>query len=269
LSNEILKSHLTKTRRIPSVRVMDVPLYDGNIKDAATYIIDQIGVGSKHSYCISATGAHGIVTSRADKSFRDILNAFHINLPDGMPGVWVGRLKGAKRIARCYGPEFFAYILNETSNKNINHYFCGGKEGVTEALKRTCETRFHNHNVAGTYSPPFRDMTGEELTELSAEIERCQTNILWVGISTPKQEKLAYRISQLCSVNFIITVGAAFDFHTGRVRQAPRYVQNIGLEWFYRLCMEPRRLWSRYINIVPQFIYYNMLDFFTSTKNNS
>lgn len=254
---------------IPTVRVVDIPLFDGSIEDAASIVMQQILAGTKNSYCISATGAHGIVTARKDELFRKTLNSFYINLPDGMPGVWAGRLKGSGKMRRCYGPDFFAHMMKTTAGSSVKHYFCGGREGVARKLKEACARKFGNHNIGGFFSPPFREMTDAELAELTADIEQNHTDILWIGISTPKQEKFAERIAKVCKVHFIVTVGAAFDFHIGNVRQAPGFVQSIGLEWFYRLCMEPSRLWKRYVEIVPLFIFYNLSEFFYVNKNNS
>ena len=250
-----------------TIRILDVPIFDGTIEDATEIIIHQIREGIKQNHCISATGAHGLVNTKRDKGFKKMLEKFYINLPDGMPGVWIGRLKGAKRIDRCYGPDFFELMMRETAGENIKHYFCGGKEGIAEALSKVCAEKFDNHQVLGTHCPPFRPMTYKEIVSLCSEIDRLETNVLWIGISTPKQEKLAYQLSKYLNVDFIITVGAAFDFHLGMVKQAPKFVQRSGLEWFFRLCIEPKRLWKRYINTVPLFILYNVIHFLNFKKN--
>lgn len=242
-------------------QVLGINIYN---RDTITFIktnfFDIPHASSKKNKCVSATGAHGIITAKKDKKFRKILNSFYANLPDGMPGVWVGRLKGAKEMQRCYGPDFFRDTMIATKDAKMNHFFCGGKEGVADKLKKTCEEKFGNYNVVGTYSPPFREMTDNELKELAEKISVLNTNILWIGLSTPKQEIFAYRLSKFTNVNFICTVGAAFDFHTGKVKQAPTWIQKIGMEWFFRLLMEPKRLWKRYFEIVPLFIWYNIIE---------
>ena len=172
---------------------------------------------------------------------------------------------------RCYGPDFFAEMMKTTADKDVKHYLCGGKEGVAEELKGAVARNFNNFNIVGTYSPPFREMTDGELEELADRINSNNTNIVWIGLSTPKQEKFAYRLSKFTDVNFICTVGAAFDFHINKVRQAPKFLQKLSLEWLFRLLVEPKRLWRRYCEIVPKFIYYNLIellrgDFFDFTK---
>jgi N-acetylglucosaminyldiphosphoundecaprenol N-acetyl-beta-D-mannosaminyltransferase len=210
--------------------------------------------------CISATGGHGLVEAQKDSSFKSILSSYYWNLPDGMPLVWWGRLKGHPSIDRCYGPDFFAAIMKATSEMEVAHFFCGGKLGVAEELKQAVEFKFGNKRVSGTYSPPFSPMLEENWSNLVAKINESATQIIWIGLSTPKQEKFAFELSKRVKVRYIITIGAAFDFHTGRLAQAPRWMQRSGLEWLYRLCKEPRRLWKRYIEIVPKFAILAVVD---------
>lgn len=241
------------------LKILNVNIYDHNISSIVETIINKCNNNVKNQL-LSATGAHGLITAKKDKSFYNILNNFNYNIPDGMPNVWIGRLKGAKHIERCYGPDFFKETMIKTAELNIKHFFCGGKEGVAEELKLACEKKFNNYNVVGTFSPPFREMDENELRDLAKNINSLGVNILWIGLSTPKQEKFAYNLAKFTNVNFICTVGAAFDFHTDKVKQAPAYIQRIGMEWFFRLLMEPKRLWRRYFEIVPLFIFYNLLE---------
>ena len=247
---------------ISYIRVIQTKLYSQNIETIISEITEKIKSSTKYNNrCISATGAHGIITAQRCPEFRKVLNSFYVNLPDGMPGVWIGRLKGAKRMQRCYGPDVFREFLINTATLKITHYFCGGKPGIAEDLKKTCEERFKNKNVVGTYSPPFREMTDDEFRILADDINNKKTDVVWIGISTPKQEFFAKKLSEYTNVHFIITVGAAFDFHTGKMRQAPKWIQKISMEWLFRLAMEPKRLWKRYFEIVPLFIWYNFLEF--------
>jgi len=242
------------------INILNVHMYSENISTFLTIIQYIVLVNDKNNYLVSATGAHGIITAQKDKQFSEILNSFYMNLPDGMPSVWVGRLKGAKEMQRCYGPDFFKEVIIATSDKNINHFFCGGKDGVAEELKKVCEEKYGNNNIVGTYSPPFKELSDDELLNLAIEINKLNTDIVWIGLSTPKQEIFASRLSKFTNVHFICTVGAAFDFHTGKVKQAPKWIQKVGMEWFFRLVSEPKRLWRRYFEIVPSFIWFNFLD---------
>ena len=243
----------------PKVYIIGIPIFAGRFFDAIDIVLNNILEGM--NYCISATGAHGIVYSSKDQEFKNILQSFFLNLPDGMPNVWIGRLKGKKNIERCYGPDFFAGILKATAHKNINHFLCGGKEGVADRLKLVCSEKFNNKNIVGTYCPPFLPVDEYDYRGIAEIINHAHTDILWIGLSTPKQEVFTYNMSKYTNVKYIIAVGAAFDFHIDAIRQAPKWMQKTGLEWFFRFLMEPRRLFSRYIYIVPKFIYLNILDF--------
>ena len=168
---------------------------------------------------------------------------------------------------RCYGPDFFAEVMQLTREYPIKHFLCGGAEGVAARLKENCATRFSNQNIVGTYCPPFRDMDQGELQALAQQINDLEADVIWLGLSTPRQEQTALRLSVQVNARFLVTVGAAFDFHTDRIRQAPAFVQKIGMEWLFRLCMEPGRLWRRYFEIVPKFIYFNFLELITERQH--
>ena len=240
------------------MEVLDIPLYDMGMRNAVSHIIDVCNNQKKENRCISATGAHGLVLAKKDHEFADILKSFYINLPDGRPAAIIGKIKGAKQMKQITGPDFFKNIMESTSKSQIKHFLCGGKEGVAEVLKLNCEKKFQNYNIAGIYSPPFRLMTDEELKTLGDDINAKNIDVVWIGLSTPKQEFFAQKLCQYINVHFVITVGAAFDFHSDNIREAPWIFQALCLEWFYRLCMDPRRLWKRYSEIVPKFIFYNI-----------
>ena len=247
------------------MKVLGIPLYDQGMKHAVQHVT---GISESHSEksnrCISATGAHGLIIAKKNREFADILKGFHMNLPDGKPAAVVGRLKGAKNMEQCTGPDFFKHVIEQSTQTKIKHYFCGGKEGVAEELRVACEKTYNNKNIVGCFSPPFRKMTDDELRKLGNEINAENVDIVWIGLSTPKQEFFANVLRQHVNVHFIVTVGAAFDFHSGRIRKAPQFVKKVGLEWLFRLCLEPKRLWKRYFEIVPKFIYFSLIDLFTN-----
>ena len=245
------------------LQVLGVHMYSYDFKYAVNKVVnDCITNPMRASRCISLTGAHGLVISKKDPDFYNILLKFYWNLPDGMPAVWMGRLRGHKEMERCYGPDFFKAVMIASAGLPINHFFCGGKEGVADELKKVAEEKWGNKNVVGTFSPPFRQMNSDEYWSLAKHIINVKTDFIWVGLSTPKQEYFADALASRLNVCYIATVGAAFDFHTGRVRQAPKWIQKIGMEWFFRLCMEPKRLFRRYLEIVPKFIIFAIADLF-------
>ena len=242
------------------MEVLGIEMYNRTLEEAIDNIIQEPNK-LKSNLCISATGAHGLVYSKKNPKFKKVLSSFFINLPDGMPGVWVGRMKGAKNMSRCYGPDFFkGVMLASAQKKGIKHFLCGGNDGVAEKLKTACEIQFNNNNIVGTFCPPFLPVDEYDFETIANEINESQASIVWIGLSSPKQEQFAHLLSKFTSVKYIITVGAAFDFHIGNVKQAPDWIQKIGMEWFFRLLMEPKRLWKRYIEIVPLFIYYNFVE---------
>ncbi|WBL41235.1 WecB/TagA/CpsF family glycosyltransferase [Algoriphagus halophytocola] len=245
-----------------AITVVDIPLFKDGFDTAVDLVLSEIihGESSGTNRCISATGAHGIIEAKEDADFKKVLNEFYINLPDGMPGVWVGRAKGAKAMDRCYGPDFFEAMMVKSCKTTIKHFFCGGMEGVADKLKQACSVKFENNNVVGTFCPPFMDVKDYDYESISDLINSSGANIVWVGISSPKQEKFAKYLSQFTQVDFLITVGAAFDFHIGNVKQAPKWMQKSGLEWLFRLSVEPKRLYKRYVSIVPKFAFYGVKD---------
>jgi N-acetylglucosaminyldiphosphoundecaprenol N-acetyl-beta-D-mannosaminyltransferase len=246
---------------VPTVKILEIPMYAGDITTATSLITDDCGNGKRENKCVSATGAHGLVFAYKNDEFKNTINRFYLNLPDGMPGVWIGRIKGANSMKRCYGPSFFENVLRQTAELPITHFFCGGNEGVAESLKIAVEEKFGNTNVVGTYCPPYLEVNNYDYTKIAKLIDNTRANIIWIGLSTPKQELFAIRLAGNTNSNFIITVGAAFDFHTNKVKQAPAFVQKIGMEWFFRLIMEPKRLYKRYLEIVPLFIFLNVKEF--------
>lgn len=246
------------------VKVTGVDIFVGDNNSFAQELINECNGGRKGANRkVSATSAHGLVFASKNPNFKNTLDNFYYNLPDGMPIVWVGRLKGHRNMQRCSGVDMFEVVMKATASHNIKHFFCGGKEGVAKQLQESSANNLGNSNVVGTYSPPFRIMTDEEFAALGQQINQSGANIIWIGLSTPKQEVFAASLAKHCSVEYIITVGAVFDFFTGNLERAPRWIQNIGLEWFYRLLIEPRRLFSRYFEVVPGFIALNLKELFS------
>jgi N-acetylglucosaminyldiphosphoundecaprenol N-acetyl-beta-D-mannosaminyltransferase len=180
---------------------------------------------------------------------------------DGYPLAWLGRRKGfAQMQRRVYGPELMEAFCEQTAGKGYRHFFYGGTPGVAEELAVRFAARYAGLEVAGTYCPPFRALTAEEDGEAVAAIEGARADIVWVGLSTPKQERWMFEHRERLSAPVLIGVGAAFDFHTGRVARAPEWMRENGLEWLFRLIQEPRRLWRRYLVYGSEFAVLVMLE---------
>lgn len=243
--------------------VLGVPLFAGTTQDAVDELVDICQSDSNRlNRCISATGAHGIVLANKNPEFMVILKNFYMNLCDGRPGMWIGRIKGNRKMRQCPGADFFECAMKKTVGKSINHYFCGGKPGVADALKNSCTKKFANHCVVGTYSPPFHEMTELEFQELANNINDANADVVWIGISTPKQEIFARKLAAYTKVHFIITVGAAFDFHSSSLKRAPYLFTYLGVEWLYRLIKEPARLYKRVLETIPAYLWLNMCELF-------
>ena len=216
-------------------------------------------VSRDQSGYICVTGMHGIMEARDDAALQQILNRAFLCTPDGMPTVWIGRAKGFD-MSRVYGPDLMLALMEATQKLPVSHFFYGGAEGVADELKAKLEVRFPGVQIAGTYCPPFRPLNEAELAALKAQVSESKVDLFWVGLSTPKQERfMAAHLNQL-DVKIMLGVGAAFDFHSGRVIQAPRWIQRSGLEWLFRLLTNPRRLGKRYLVQVPRFASLVVLD---------
>jgi N-acetylglucosaminyldiphosphoundecaprenol N-acetyl-beta-D-mannosaminyltransferase len=223
-----------------------------NIPDAVRRILEAVEQRRRGYICV--TGVHGIMESRTDQSLRHILNNAFLCTPDGMPTVWMGKLSGHQKMSRVYGPDLMLAVMEATRDKPVRHFFYGGQEGVADDLKIKLEQRFPGVSITGTFCPPFRPLTEEEVHELQSKVSTSQADIVWVGLSTPKQERFMAEYLPQLDTSIMVGVGAAFDFHSGRVKQAPVWIQRNGLEWLYRVMQEPKRLWRRYFSIVPRFM---------------
>lgn len=245
--------------QIPKVNILGVPIAAINLDQAATTIEEWIQQAPKKY--VTVTGVHGIVESQYDEKIRSIHQNAGMCLPDGMPTVWIGRLHGNRKMRRVYGPDLMLEVMKRSVQKGYSHFFFGGKAGVAQLLRDRFTAKFPGVKISGVFSPPFRTMTVEEEKELHDLIDNLSPDIIWVGLSTPKQEKwMAEHLGKL-RTRVMIGVGAAFDFHAGLVKQAPRWVQRIGLEWLFRMFIEPKRLWRRYLRNNPIFIWMMLLQF--------
>ena len=233
---------------IPSFQVLGVRVHAIQIPRAIAQMETWIE-SREYGHYVAVTGMHGVTEARNDARFRDVLNSADLVVPDGMPLVWLGRLRRHPIKRRVYGPELMETFCAQTSSR-YRHFFYGGAPGVVGALAQSLQKRF-GITVVGAYTPPFRPLTLEEEAEVAAKIAEAAPDVLWVGLSTPKQERWMYEHRSVLQVPVMLGVGAAFDLNSGKLQQAPSWMRENGLEWLFRLLVEPKRLWKRYLVAIP------------------
>lgn len=234
------------------INVLGVGISEINYETALAQI--RAAVADRRKGYVTVTGVHGVSESQDDPALRDIHNASFLTTPDGMPMVWMGKLAGSSVISRVYGPDLMLLVLKDGIERGWRHFFFGGGEGVAEDLAAKLTARMPGLTVAGTYTPPFRPLNEREEAELARQVAEARPDCFWVGLSTPKQERFMAAYGPKLDATLMFGVGAAFDFHAGRVPQAPSGLQKAGLEWAYRLTKEPKRLWKRYLKNNPIFL---------------
>jgi N-acetylglucosaminyldiphosphoundecaprenol N-acetyl-beta-D-mannosaminyltransferase len=241
-------------------RLLDIPVHAIDYPQSLTQIASWVDSKKRPPAYITQTNVYSLVLAQKDKPYKEALSSADLSLPDGMPLVWLLRLKGNHVVSRIYGPDLMKLVSLEASKRGWRCFLYGGKPEVLDRLKKTLVDLYPDIQVVGAYSPPFRELTNEEENEVCAMINSAEPDILWISLGTPKQDIWMYEHREKLNVSVMHGVGAAFDSLTGEVRQAPRWMMNAGLEWLFRLIMEPRRLWKRYTINNVLFVSYLLLD---------
>jgi len=226
-------------------------------QDATVRILDWAKYAESFYICIA--NVHTLMEAYDSAEFRRIVNNADLVVSDGMPLVWMLRLKGRRSQQRVYGPTLMLYVLEAAARGNSPVGFYGGKPEVLELLVERMQARYEGLNVAYCFSPPFHPVSPEEDAAIAEQINHSGARILFVGLGCPKQE--TWMAEHRGKVNAVMLgVGAAFDFHAGVKPQAPVWMQVMGLEWLFRLMTEPRRLWKRYLYHNPRFLVLAIAD---------
>jgi N-acetylglucosaminyldiphosphoundecaprenol N-acetyl-beta-D-mannosaminyltransferase len=244
-------------KRIP---IIGLPVAATDYAGAVEWILGRAKAGDR-AYAVEAANTHVAALARHDRSFGDAMGRFDLICPDGMPLVWTlnRRLPANERLTdRVYGPTLMLETLRATDRAGspYRHFLLGGKESTLEKLQANLGQQFPHAEIAGRYSPPFGEWPEDEFERIAGKIRESGANLIWVGLGCPKQERWIAHHKDRLPPGVYFGIGAAFAFHAGEVSQAPAFFQKNGLEWAYRLCAEPRRLFKRYFTYNSLFLWY-------------
>jgi N-acetylglucosaminyldiphosphoundecaprenol N-acetyl-beta-D-mannosaminyltransferase len=243
----------------PTANVLGVRVDALNMEEALSKLLRMLRRREK-GY-LSAVTVHGVMMAQRDTEFADALSDASIALADGMPTVWVGRLQGHRGMQQVTGPDLMREIFLRKEFARYTHYLYGGKEGVAEELAAHFKQLAPWVKIVGTYTPPFRPLNKTEERSLIAEIGALRPDMIWVGIGAPKQDKFMRSYLPQLDTYLMFGVGAAFDFHTGRIRDCSGWIRSAGLQWLHRLMQDPKRLWWRYLRYNPEVLVRIALQF--------
>lgn len=236
-----------------TAQVLGVPLALTDYEATLDWI-DATAVARRPGYiCVAAT--HTVMASQDDPELRAAVLGADFTVPDGQPLVWALNLLGHQLGDRVYGPDLMDRGCARAARTGRRMYLYGGRDqGALVQLTRNLRLRHPGLHIVGGHVPPYRELTREEEAAVAADIQRSGAEVVWVGIGVPRQEKWMARMTPRLRSHVLIGVGAAFDFHSGLIPQAPAWMQRCGLEWAFRLAQEPRRLWRRYLRYNPRFV---------------
>ncbi len=244
-----------------AISVIGLPVAVTNYASAIDWIQSAALQGDR-AYAVEAANTHVAALARHDTAFGEAMSKFDLICPDGMPLVWsVNRqLPEAEKLTdRVYGPTLMLKTIEATENQSeFRHFFFGGKKSTLEKLQDRFTTEHPGTVIAGAYSPPFGDWPEDEFERICEKIRESGANLVWVGLGCPKQEHWIAKHKDQLPPAVYFGIGAAFAFHAGEVKQAPDWIQKYGIEWAYRLCKEPRRLFRRYFTYNILFVYYSL-----------
>jgi N-acetylglucosaminyldiphosphoundecaprenol N-acetyl-beta-D-mannosaminyltransferase len=246
---EVLKGMLIPGR----VNVLGVGIHSLDLPSAVELMESAVVSGRRGYVCV--TDVRAIIEAQDNPSYLQVLNSSLLTVPDGRPSVWVGRAQGFSRMDQVAGPDLILEFCKLSSEKGYSQFFYGGAPGVAERLKDVLSQRFPGLKVVGTYTPPFRPLNGQEEKEVTELVARLRPDVTWIGLGAPKQELFMAKYLSRFDTTLMVGVGAAFDMHTGQIKDAPQWVKRLGFAWVHRLMQEPTRLWKRYLKSNPRFIW--------------
>jgi N-acetylglucosaminyldiphosphoundecaprenol N-acetyl-beta-D-mannosaminyltransferase len=237
----------------PKANVLGVSIDAVNMEQALGRISQELKLRRKGYVCLA--GVHGVMEVQRDPELAKIFAGASLIAPDGMPAVWVGHHQGHSAMERVTGPDLMLEVIKREEFRGCTHFLCGGKEGIAQELRDQLVERYPFVRIVGAYTPPFGPMSLAQEHDFLKMVNRLRPDIIWVGISTPKQERFMERYLPLLDTTLMFGVGAAFDFHTGRIADCAEWIKRCGLQWLHRLLQDPKHLWKRYLRNNPAFLY--------------
>lgn len=241
-------------KKLNKFYILNVGISTIDMNDVCSLVEDAISKRQKKYICVCPVSTI-MECKRNEKVLRSV-NCADLVTPDGMPVVWLGRLRGYNNIRRVYGPELMQEICAVSVKNGYKNYFYGSSADVLNKLRDKLSKKYPGLIISGVFSPPFRPLTREEDDKIVEDINNSNPDIVWVGLGSPKQDLWMHEHRQRINASVMVGVGAAFDFLAGTKPQAPAWIRNSGFEWLFRLITEPKRLWRRYLIDSSLFIYY-------------
>ena len=241
---------------IPTCNILGVDIAAIDMRWLVRYLLKNVEDLSGDYVCVS--NVHTTVTAFKDKNYLAVQNGGIMAIPDGGPLSSVGRCRGFSRMERTTGPDLMEEMFKVSAKNGLKHYFYGSTEDTLEKLRRNLGSKYPGIEIAGMYSPPFRPLTKEEDKKIVEQINAANADFVWVGLGAPKQELwMAQHQGEINSL--MLGVGAGFDYHAGKIKRAPQWMQKNNLEWLYRLVQEPKKLFGRYLSTNLSFIWHVMI----------
>ncbi len=244
--------------------VLGVGIHSLNLQSAVELM--ELAVVCRRQGYVCVTDVRVVIEAQDDPTYRKVLNNSFLTVPDGRPTVWVGWSQGYDQMDQVGGPDLILQFCQLSSQKGYTQFLYGGAPGVAEQLRDVLTRRYPGLKVVGTYTPPFRPLSGSEESEVCKLLARLKPDVTWIGLGAPKQELFMAQYLKKFDTTLMVGVGAAFDMHTGRISDAPQWVKRLGFAWVHRLIQEPRRLWKRYLKSIPRFIWAIALQLFKLKK---
>lgn len=244
--------------------ILGVKINVTNIKQTLKIINQNLKNIQGKYICVS--NVHTTVMSYENYEYREIQNKSYMSLPDGKPLSIISRIKGYKNAARVTGPDLMEEVFKISIENSYTHYFYGSTDETLSTLKKILNEKYPSIKIAGMYSPPFRELTEKEDEDVIKNINSAKPDFIWVGLGAPKQE-IWMKNHENKVKGLMIGVGAGFDYHAEKIKRAPKWMQNLSLEWLYRLIQDPKRLFNRYITTNTKFIFYIIQNYFFNRGN--